>query len=53
MSIRAVHHLNCGTMCPVGGFLVGHLQLSSSLVAPAFAACRSTNAVGKGNRISS
>jgi glyoxylase-like metal-dependent hydrolase (beta-lactamase superfamily II) len=23
MSIRAVHHLNCGTMCPLGGFLFG------------------------------
>jgi glyoxylase-like metal-dependent hydrolase (beta-lactamase superfamily II) len=23
MTIRAVHHLNCATMCPVGGFLVG------------------------------
>lgn len=23
MSIRAVHHLNCGTMCPVAGFLLG------------------------------
>jgi glyoxylase-like metal-dependent hydrolase (beta-lactamase superfamily II) len=23
MSIRAVHHLNCGTMCPLGGFLLG------------------------------
>jgi glyoxylase-like metal-dependent hydrolase (beta-lactamase superfamily II) len=23
MSIRAVHHLNCATMCPIGGFLVG------------------------------
>ncbi len=23
MSIRAVHHLNCGTMCPVGSFLLG------------------------------
>lgn len=23
MSIRTVHHLNCGTMCPVGGFLLG------------------------------
>src|SRR5262245_33880864 len=24
MSIRAVHHLNCATMCPVAGFLTGH-----------------------------
>lgn len=23
MSVRAVHHLNCATMCPVGGFLLG------------------------------
>jgi glyoxylase-like metal-dependent hydrolase (beta-lactamase superfamily II) len=23
MSIRAVHHINCATMCPVAGFLVG------------------------------
>ena len=23
MSIRAVHHLNCATMCPVAGFLMG------------------------------
>lgn len=23
MSIRAVHHLNCATMCPVAGFLLG------------------------------
>lgn len=23
MSIRAVHHLNCATMCPVAGFLTG------------------------------
>jgi glyoxylase-like metal-dependent hydrolase (beta-lactamase superfamily II) len=23
MAIRAVHHLNCGTMCPVAGFLLG------------------------------
>lgn len=23
MTIRAVHHLNCGTMCPLGGFLMG------------------------------
>ena len=25
MSIRAVHHLNCATMCPVAGFLLGSL----------------------------
>jgi glyoxylase-like metal-dependent hydrolase (beta-lactamase superfamily II) len=23
MTVRAVHHLNCGTMCPVAGFLLG------------------------------
>ena len=23
MSVRAVHHLNCATMCPVAGFLLG------------------------------
>src|SRR5262245_32803362 len=23
MSIRAVHHLNCATMCPIAGFLLG------------------------------
>lgn len=23
MSIRAVHHINCATMCPVAGFLIG------------------------------
>src|SRR5512147_3130678 len=23
MTIRAVHHLNCATMCPVAGFLFG------------------------------
>jgi glyoxylase-like metal-dependent hydrolase (beta-lactamase superfamily II) len=27
MSIRAVHHLNCGTMCPVAGFLLGQRGL--------------------------
>ena len=27
MSIRKVHHLNCGTMCPVGGFLLGQSGL--------------------------
>src|SRR5881628_2669675 len=24
MSVRAVHHLNCATMCPVAGFLLGN-----------------------------
>jgi glyoxylase-like metal-dependent hydrolase (beta-lactamase superfamily II) len=33
MSIRAVHHLNCGTMCPVGGFLFGQRGLRGKLVA--------------------
>lgn len=23
MTVRAVHHLNCATMCPIGGFLLG------------------------------
>lgn len=23
MTIRAVHHLNCATLCPIGGFLLG------------------------------
>jgi len=27
MSIRKVHHLNCGTMCPVGAFLLGQRGL--------------------------
>jgi hypothetical protein len=27
MSIRKVHHLNCGTTCPVGGFLLGQRGL--------------------------
>lgn len=27
MSIRKVHHLNCGTMCPVGSFLLGQRGL--------------------------
>jgi len=27
MSIRKVHHLNCGTMCPVGGSLLGQRGL--------------------------
>ena len=33
MSIRAVHHLNCGTMCPLGGFLLGQRGLRGELVA--------------------
>jgi len=33
MSIRAVHHLNCGTMCPFGGFLIGNRGLRGKLVA--------------------
>jgi glyoxylase-like metal-dependent hydrolase (beta-lactamase superfamily II) len=33
MSIRAVHHLNCGTMCPLGGFLLGQRGLRGKLVA--------------------
>jgi len=27
MTVRAVHHLNCGTMCPLGGFLLGQRGL--------------------------
>src|SRR5262245_62772046 len=27
MSIRAVHHLNCATLCPLAGFLTGHRGL--------------------------
>ncbi|TMQ15698.1 MAG: MBL fold metallo-hydrolase [Deltaproteobacteria bacterium] len=27
MAIRNVHHLNCGTMCPVGGWLLGQKGL--------------------------
>lgn len=33
MSIRAIHHLNCGTMCPVGGFLLGQRGLRGKLIA--------------------
>jgi glyoxylase-like metal-dependent hydrolase (beta-lactamase superfamily II) len=33
MSIRAVHHLNCGTMCPFGGFLLGQRGLRGTLIA--------------------
>ena len=33
MSIRAIHHLNCGTMCPVGGFLLGQRSLRGKLIA--------------------
>lgn len=33
MSIRAVHHLNCGTMCPFGGFLMGQRGLRGKMVA--------------------
>src|SRR5687767_8578156 len=28
MTIRAVHHLNCATMCPIAGFLIGAGALS-------------------------
>lgn len=27
MTVRAVHHLNCATMCPIAGFLTGHRGL--------------------------
>jgi glyoxylase-like metal-dependent hydrolase (beta-lactamase superfamily II) len=33
MTIRAVHHLNCGTMCPVGGPLFGASGFRAHLVA--------------------
>jgi len=33
MSIRAVHHLNCATMSPVGGFLLGRRAARGHLVA--------------------
>jgi len=33
MTIRAVHHLNCGTMCPLGGFLLGGRGLRGRMVA--------------------
>lgn len=33
MSIRAVHHLNCATMCPFGGFLMGQRGLRGKMVA--------------------
>ncbi|MBX3160927.1 MAG: MBL fold metallo-hydrolase [Deltaproteobacteria bacterium] len=33
MSIRAVHHLNCATMCPVAGFLLGQKKLRGHMVA--------------------
>jgi glyoxylase-like metal-dependent hydrolase (beta-lactamase superfamily II) len=33
MSIRAVHHLNCATMCPLGGFLLGQGGLRGKLIA--------------------
>ncbi|MDQ3365845.1 MAG: MBL fold metallo-hydrolase [Myxococcota bacterium] len=32
MSIRAVHHLNCGTMCPIAGFLLGQRGLRGHMV---------------------
>ncbi|MBA3818527.1 MAG: MBL fold metallo-hydrolase [Deltaproteobacteria bacterium] len=32
MSIRAVHHLNCGTMCPIAGFLLGQHGLRGHMV---------------------
>src|SRR5262245_41931721 len=33
MSIRKVHHLNCATMCPAGGFLLGQRGFRGRLVA--------------------
>lgn len=32
MTIRAVHHLNCATMCPVAGFALGHGGLGRGLM---------------------
>jgi glyoxylase-like metal-dependent hydrolase (beta-lactamase superfamily II) len=33
MSIRRVHHLNCATMCPVAGFLLGGSSMRGRMVA--------------------
>jgi glyoxylase-like metal-dependent hydrolase (beta-lactamase superfamily II) len=33
MTIRAVHHLNCATMCPIAGFLLGSRGLRGRMVA--------------------
>lgn len=33
MTIRAVHHLNCATLCPLGGFLLGGTGLRGRMVA--------------------
>jgi glyoxylase-like metal-dependent hydrolase (beta-lactamase superfamily II) len=33
MSVRAVHHLNCATMCPVAGFLLGGSSWRGRMVA--------------------
>ena len=33
MTIRAVHHLNCATMCPVAGWLMGAKQWRGHMVA--------------------
>jgi glyoxylase-like metal-dependent hydrolase (beta-lactamase superfamily II) len=32
MSIRAVHHLNCGTMCPAAAFLLGQRGLGRGML---------------------
>jgi glyoxylase-like metal-dependent hydrolase (beta-lactamase superfamily II) len=33
MTVRAVHHLNCATMCPVAGFLLGAKAWRGAMVA--------------------
>src|SRR4051794_19069444 len=33
MTVRAVHHLNCATMCPIAGFLLGAEGLRGRMVA--------------------
>src|SRR6188508_521067 len=33
MTIRAVHHLNCATMCPIAGFLLGSNAWRGKMVA--------------------
>jgi glyoxylase-like metal-dependent hydrolase (beta-lactamase superfamily II) len=33
MSVRAVHHLNCATMCPVAGFLLGGAAWRGHMIA--------------------
>src|SRR5689334_21613607 len=33
MTIRAVHHINCATMCPIAGFLLGSDRWRGKMVA--------------------